>query len=163
MKADTLTVLVVEPEQPPYVKNIGDDLRSLQAEVGGNIEAIYPFDDPVAIICNEEGKLLGLPLNRALRDEDHHVYDVVAGTFLVAGLGAEDFCSLNDKQIEKYSEHFKTPEMFLRLNGRMLVIPVEEKSSRDKQTDIDCHKKWSRKRRTKARNDNPTLGQLVPR
>ena len=50
---------------------------------------------------------MGLPLNRALRDEDHHVYDVVAGTFLVAGLGAEDFCSLNEKQIEKYSEYFK--------------------------------------------------------
>ena len=69
MKADTLTVLVVEPEQPPYVKNIGDSLHSLQTEVGGSIEAIYPFDDPVAIICNEEGKLLGLPLNRALQQE----------------------------------------------------------------------------------------------
>lgn len=163
MKADTLTVLVVEPEQPPYVKNIGGSLHSLQTEVGGSIEAIYPFDDPVAIICNEEGKLMGLPLNRALRDEDHHVYDVVAGTFLVAGLGAEDFCSLNEKQIEKYSEYFKTPELFLRLNGRMLVIPVEEKSSRDKQADIDCHKKRSRKRRTRARSDNPALGQFVPR
>lgn len=150
MKADTLTVLVVEPEQPPYVKSIEDDLRSLQAEVGGSIEAIYPFDDPVAIICNEEGKMLGLPLNRALRDEDHHVYDVVAGTFLVAGLGAEDFCSLNEKQIEKYSEHFKTPELFLRINGRMLVIPIEEKPSRDRQTDIDYYKKTEPKKAHKS-------------
>ena len=150
MKTDTLTVLVVEPEQPPYVKSIGDDFRSLQAAVGGSIEAIYPFDDPVAIICNEEGKLLGLSLNRALRDEDHHVYDVVAGPFLVAGLGAEDFCSLDDKQIDKYSEHFKTPELFLRLNGRMLVIPVEEKPSRDRQTDIDCHKKSEPKKAHKS-------------
>ena len=141
MKTDTLTVLVVEPEQPPYVKKIRDSLHSLQSEVGGSIQAIYPFDNPVAIICNEEGKLLGLPLNRALRDEDHHVYDVVAGTFLVAGLGAEDFCSLDEKQIKKYSEHFKTPELFLRLNGRMLVIPIEEKAPREKQTDIDCHNK----------------------
>ena len=150
LKTDTLTVLVVEPEQPPYVKNIKDSLHSLQAEVGGSIEAIYPFDDPVAIICNEEGKLLGLPLNRALRDENNHVYDVVAGTFLVAGLGAEDFCSLNDKQIGKYSEHFKTPELFLQLNGRMLVIPVEEKPSRDRQTDIDCHKKMEPKKAHKS-------------
>lgn len=150
MKKDTLTVLVVEPEQPPYVKNIGDSLHSLQTEVGGSIEAIYPFDDPVAIICNEEGKLMGLPLNRALQDENHHVYDVVAGTFLIAGLGAEDFCSLNEKQIEKYSEHFKTPELFLRLNGRMLVIPVEEKPSRDKQADIDCHKKTEPKKANKS-------------
>lgn len=135
MKTDQLTVLVVEPEQKPYVKHIDN---SLQAEVGGYIQAIYPFDDPVALICNEEGKLMGLPLNRALRDEDHHVYDVVAGTFLVAGLGTEDFYSLNEDQIEKYSKHFQTPELFLRLNGRMVVIPVEAESSRGKQSsDID--------------------------
>ena len=141
LKTDTMTVLVVEPELPPYVKEIGDSLHSLQTEVGGHIEAIYPFDDPVAIICNEEGKLLGLPLNRALRDEDHHVYDVIAGTFLVAGLGAEDFCSLNEEQIKKYSEHFQTPELFLRLNGRMLVIPAEEKPHREKQAaDVECQK-----------------------
>lgn len=69
------------------------------------------------------------------------MYDVVAGTFLVAGLGAEDFCALNEEQIKKYSEHFQTPELFLRLNGRMLVIPVEEKPHREKQAaDIECHK-----------------------
>ena len=61
-------------------------LESLQHEVGGCIEAIYPYEDPVALICNEEGKLEGLPLNRALRDEDGDIYDVVAGTFLVVGL-----------------------------------------------------------------------------
>ena len=146
MKTDTLTVLVVEPEQPPHVKNIENSLRSLQAEVGGSIEANYPFEDPVAIICNEEGKLLGLPLNRALRDAEHHVYDVIAGTFLVVGLGTDNFCSLNEKQIEKYSDHFKTPELFLRLNGRMLVLPVEEKTPRGKQMDIDCPRKGEMKK-----------------
>ena len=65
-------------------------------------------------------------------------------------MGAEDFCSLNEKQIEKYSKHFKTPELFLRLNGRMLVIPVEEKPSRDRQTDIDCHKKMEPKKAHKS-------------
>lgn len=134
MADKTLTVLVVEPEKPPYVKPICDTLESLQAEVGGCIEAIYPFDDPVAIICNEEGKLLGLPLNRALRDQGHHVYDVVAGTFLVAGLGAEDFCSLNKAQIEKYSQRFQTPELFLSLNGRVVVIPVADKPPREPKT-----------------------------
>ena len=53
---------------------------SLQHEVGGYIEAIYPYEDPVALVCNEEGKLEGLPLNRAPRDEDGDIYDVVAGT-----------------------------------------------------------------------------------
>ena len=55
-------------------------------QVGGCIEAIYPYEDPVALVCNEEGKLEGLPLNRALRDEDGDIYDVVAGTFMVVGL-----------------------------------------------------------------------------
>lgn len=44
-----------------------------QHEVGGHIQAVYPHDDPVAIICDEEGKRKGSPLNRALRDEDGHV------------------------------------------------------------------------------------------
>ena len=48
--------------------------ESLQHEVGGYIEAIYPCEDPVALVCNEEGKLEGLPLNRALRDEDGDIY-----------------------------------------------------------------------------------------
>ena len=73
MKIETMKVLVVEPEKEPYVKEISSGLSSLQKEVGGFIEAVYPLEDPVAIICNEEGKLEGLPLNRALRDEDGHV------------------------------------------------------------------------------------------
>ena len=145
-----IKVLVVEPGKKPYAKEIDPGLKSLQHEVGGYIQAVYPFEEPVAIICDEEGKLKGSQLNRALRDEEGQIYDIVAGTFLVAGLGAEDFCSLNEKQIEKYSEHFKTPELFLRLNGRMLVIPVEEKPSRDRQTDIDCHKKMEPKKAHKS-------------
>ena len=70
----TIAVLIVEPGKEPYVKEIDSDLKSLQHEVGGCIEAIYPYEDPVALVCNEEGKLEGLPLNRALRDEDGDIY-----------------------------------------------------------------------------------------
>ena len=70
----TIAVLIVEPGKEPYVKEIDSGLESLQHEVGGCIEAIYPYEDPVALICNEEGKLEGLPLNRALRDEDGDIY-----------------------------------------------------------------------------------------
>ena len=70
----TIAVLVVEPGKEPYVKEIDSGLESLQHEVGGCIEAIYPYEDPVALVCNEEGKLEGLPLNRALRDEDGDIY-----------------------------------------------------------------------------------------
>ena len=67
---DTIEVLMVEPGQYPRVERIGSDLASLQKAVDGYIEAVYPYDDPVALICGEEAKLEGKPLNRALRDGD---------------------------------------------------------------------------------------------
>ena len=133
MIIETMKVLVVEPEKEPYVKEISSGLSSLQKEVGGFIEAVYPFEDPVAIICNEEGKLEGLPLNRALRDEDGHVYDIIAGTFLIAGLSEDNFCSLDDAQVEKFSAMYKSPELFMRFGSRTLVIPAEERAMPDKE------------------------------
>ena len=133
MNIETMKVLVVEPEKEPYVKEISSGLSSLQKEVGGFIEAVYPFEDPVAIICNEEGKLEGLPLNRALRDEDGHVYDIIAGTFLIAGLSEDNFCSLDDAQLEKFSAMYKNPELFMRFGNRTLVIPAEERAMPDKE------------------------------
>ena len=65
-----MRVIVVEPKKKPMVRDIDAGLESMQKIVGGSIEAVYPFADPVALICNGEGKLLGLPLNRALRDGD---------------------------------------------------------------------------------------------
>jgi len=125
-KNNLIKVLVVEPEKTPYVKEIEPTLSSYQAEVGGYIQAIYPFDEPVAIICNEEGKLNGLDLNRALRDEDGVIYDIVAGTFLVVGLSEDDFTSLDDAQIKQFSRRFKTPEMFVAFNGKIMVLPMTD-------------------------------------
>ena len=119
------TVLVVEPGRAPYVKEIDSGLKSLQSEVGGWIEAIYPFEEEVALICNEEGKLSDLPLNRALMDSDGEIYDIIAGTFLVVGLGEEDFCSLSDEYIKKFSDRFKTPEKFAEIDGKLIVIRIE--------------------------------------
>lgn len=136
MDYEKMTVLVIEPEKKPYVKDISSGLASLQKEVGGYIQAVYPFEDPVAIICDEEAKLTGKELNRALRDEDGQIYDIVAGTFLVAGLGEEDFCSLTPEQIKKFSDMYKTPEMFLRLNGKLIVLPMEEKRELAKKPSV---------------------------
>ena len=122
--SEKMTVLVVEPMKEPYVKEIDPDLHSLQAEVGGDIGATYPYSDPVALVCNDEGKLIGLDLNRGLRDEDGEIYDIVAGTFLVVGLGEEDFASLSPELIQKYTEQFKTPERFMQINGNIVVLPV---------------------------------------
>ena len=113
----------------PREVQIEPGLESLQKAVGGYIEAVYPFTDELALIVNEEGKLNGKEWNRALRDDEGNIYDVVAGTFLIVGLEDENFGSLSDEHMEKFKDRFATPEMFVRINGRMAVIPVEEKES----------------------------------
>lgn len=134
-KEKTIDVLLVEPGQYPRMTSIGSDLHSLQKAVGGDIEAIYPYDDPVAIVCAEEGKMNGDPLNRAIRDEDNDIVDIIAGTFFVCGLGEEDFASLPKELQEKYEEKFHQPESFLKLGSRIMAIPMEPakpSSTRDK-------------------------------
>lgn len=123
--SEKMKVLVVEPMQEPYIKEIDAGLKSLQKEVGGNIQAVYPFEEEAAIICNEEGKINGLELNRALYDEDGKMYDILAGTFLVCGLTGDNFGSLPDDLINKFSEHFKQPETFIQVGRDILAIPTE--------------------------------------
>ena len=81
-------------------------------------------------VYNDDGKLMGLPLNRALRDEHGEAYDVVAGTFLVVGLGEEDFASLTPELAEKFEKKFHQPEDFIRLGHRMMVIRVPDEAVR---------------------------------
>lgn len=135
MEKEKLTVLVVEPEKKPYVKEISSSLDSLQKEVGGFIEAVYPFEDPVVIICDDEAKLKDSQPNRALRGDDGKIYDVVAGTFIMAGLGESDFTSMSDDMIKKYSEHFGTPEAFINLGGRLMVVPITAKREKSERMD----------------------------
>lgn len=127
MKNETeIRVLVVAPGKKPEVKTISRELESLQGIVGGYIEAVYPWEDEAAIICNEEGKVLGMDFNRALCDETGDVYDVVAGTFIIAGTGDCAFTSLTDEQVEKYEKMYHCPQQFVRIDGRLVVLNVED-------------------------------------
>lgn len=82
-------------------------------------------------VCNEEGKLDGLPLNRALRDEDGDIYDIVAGNFFLAGIGEDDFIDLPDELVEQFSEQFRQPEVFVNVGGRIIAYPVAEEPMQD--------------------------------
>lgn len=93
----------MEPMKPCYVREISG-LKAMQEAVGGDIEATYPFGEAVAVVCNANGKGLGLPFNRPLMDKAGLPYDIVCGTFFLAGLGAEDFVSLTEEQIQKYKK-----------------------------------------------------------
>ena len=107
-----MKVLLIEPGKPPRQAIIPQTLEAMQKAVGGLIQAVYPFDDPVALICNEEAKLEGLPLNRALRDEDGNI----AGTFFLCGAPAdsEDFTSLTDEQLAHYTNRFRFIEFYIQ-------------------------------------------------
>ena len=120
-----MQVVVIAPKKKPMVRDIGSDLESMQKIVGGSIEAVYPFDEPVALICNEEGKLLNLALNRALRDDEGNVYDIISGTFFLcaAPLDSDRFVGLTDQQVETYMKRFAMPEMFLNVGGDLFVLP----------------------------------------
>ena len=117
-----LNVLMVEPGKTPYETDIAPGLESLQKTVGGYIQEVYPFDDPVAIVCNEEGKLMHLPANRALYDENGCMYDILVGKFLVVGLGEESYADLSPDLMEKYKRHFKDPERFMKIAGQIVAV-----------------------------------------
>lgn len=127
LSEETIDVLVIEPEMEPELRKISTELEDLQAQVGGMIEVVYPFDDNVGLIMNEEGKLEGLPLNRGLFDENGSLYDIIAGTFLVTGLTEDNFGSLTPEQIQKYSELYRQPQVFMRMGEEILAVPVEPK------------------------------------
>ena len=120
-----MQVVVVEPKKKPMVQDIDAGLESMQKIVGGSIQAIYPFAESVALICNEEGKLLNLSLNRALRDDAGNVYDIISGTFFLCAAppDSDHFASLTDQQVKTYMKRFAMPEMFLNVGGDLFVLP----------------------------------------
>ena len=104
-----MKILVVEPfRMHPYVKEINESLESMQKVVDGRIEAIYPFKDNVALVCNEEGKIKDLLLNRMVVYDDYDM-DTIVGTFFLTGLTEESFGSLSDQQIAFYKKVFSVP------------------------------------------------------
>lgn len=65
-----MKILKLEPNEAPVEVEIEGSLTSMQSVVGGRIQAVFPFPEEVALICNEEGKLMGLSYNRTLRNEE---------------------------------------------------------------------------------------------
>lgn len=108
-----LKVVIVRPQKNATIEEIDSDLETLQSIVGGYIEQVCPWENEVALICNEEGKVNNLPYNRGLYDEGGNILDIIAGTFFVVGLGEENFRSLTDEEAEKYYQEFRKPEFWL--------------------------------------------------
>lgn len=116
-----MRVVLVEPGKKAVVKAIDGSLEGMQKTVGGNIEAIALDDRGICLVCNEEGKLNDLSLNRALVDEDGRITDIIAGTFFVCGTDEEDFASLDDTTAQQYRKRFLLPEIPMRF-GKQYII-----------------------------------------
>ena len=129
-----MTVIACLPGKTAQVVEIDGSLKGMQQFVGGYIEEICPFSDPVAIVCNEEGKINRMELNRALYTEDGTMFDIVAGPMFICGLGEEDFTSIQGEMLEKYMEKFKHPEVFVKIGHDILAMKVPEKQQQEQQT-----------------------------
>lgn len=116
MNDEKIKVILVKPNEVSEVAYIDPSLESMQGIVGGLIEEFMPFEDDVALICNEEGKISGLPLNRSIRAENGEIVEIIAGTFFMAyaPIESENFLSMPDNLLEKYDRRFKMPEQFFR-------------------------------------------------
>lgn len=123
-QSNKINVVLCEPGKLARAATIEASLESYQKTVGGYIEAYYPFEEPVCIVCNEEGKITGLPLNRAVYAEPDcgEMLDVIAGTFFICDCSGEDFGSLSPEQLRRYTEQFKYPERFFRMDNEIRAV-----------------------------------------
>ena len=102
----SIHVYIKDPGKKPRSVNISPTLKNLQTHVGGYIEAVTLASD-MAIICNEEGKLRGLPYNCTILNEDF------VGTLIFVGVKGEEFCDVPcDWKVFK----LMFPELFEEVN-----------------------------------------------
>ncbi len=136
-KKDGIFVLLVQPNKYPKLIEIDNTLEAMQEKVGGYIEQLMPFEDDIAIICNEEGKLIGLPLNRAIYKHNKMI-EIIAGDFLIAYAPpeSEKYHSLPMDMAKKYVEKFRYPETFYRVNNEIMAkkfVPKDNKKCKENE------------------------------
>ena len=148
MSENEIRVLYVQPGKYPEERTIPNTLRALQELVGGDIECCRPWRDSVCVICNDSGKIDGLPPNRLYGHTDF-----LAGSFVVCGNGGEDFISLTDRQVFLYE----------RLYHMANTCPQtkEQKMQRQKARSEIANAKPKGKRQVKASQGNTSYGKMV--
>lgn len=126
-REDLLRVIYVQAGKRASVIDIEDKLEAMQKLVGGMIEEYMPFEDDVAIICNDEGKMMGLPLNRGIKKENGELADIIAGDFFIcyAPIESERFLSMPKELEEKYKREFDYPEQFFRTDKGIKAIKFD--------------------------------------
>ena len=130
-KADTIRVVLLEPGKLARVADIDASLEGMQRVVGGDIEGFYPFEEEVCIVCNDEGKISGMPLNRAVRD-GKEILDIIAGPCFICDCRTENFASLSDEQLQRFSKQYKYPERFFQVNDEIKAVPYKPNKEQER-------------------------------
>lgn len=132
--AEKISVLLVEPCKYPRMIEIEDSLEAMQRVVGGNIEEFMPYEEEIAIICNGESKMNGMPPNRAIYSEPEgatgrEMVDIIFGQFFIyyAPAESEKFLSLPKELAQKYEAQFKLPERFFKQGDSIKAVPYKPK------------------------------------
>ena len=128
-----IEVIFVQPMREAQVIEIDNDLESMQELVDGHIEEYMPFEDDIAIVCNGEGKMIGLVPNRAIYDQDGHMQEVICGSFFIchAPIDSEEFESLPEDMKKKYMEKFKAPERFFMTAEGIKAVKLDTKKQKN--------------------------------
>ena len=109
---ERIKVVLLEPDKEAKIAEIETTLESMQHLVGdGFIEAFYPFEEEVCIVCNDEGKING------------ELMDIIAGTCFLCDCSGESFGSLSDEQLARYQKQFRLPEYFFRSPLGIAAVP----------------------------------------
>lgn len=129
-KEEKIRVVLLEPGKLARVADIDPSLEGMQKTVDGWIEAVYPFEEEVCIVCNEEGKLNSMPLNRAIRCEGQ-ITDIIAGPCFVCSCDKANFGSLTEAQQQKYLKMFKYPEHIMKVNNQIVAFPYNPQKNKE--------------------------------
>ena len=140
-----MKIVLVEPGKEAREAEITGSLQEMQKLVDGTIRAMYPWEDLVPLVSNDEAKLIGMPFNRVLED-----YDVIAGPFFICGIKGDHFCSLTEEQAKTYLEKFRQPELIYRNPVGISVFHCSEQ-------DYAAMQKWMEEKRKPSRpkKENP--------
>ncbi len=126
-KSPFIKVVMIEPGKLARSTEINPTLENLQKAVGGLIQTYYPFEEMVCIVCNDEGKINGMELNRGIYGDDGKLQDIIAGTFFICDCSGERFESLSSEQIERFTKQFEKPERFYKMGDEITAVPYEPK------------------------------------
>ena len=113
-----MRVVMIEAGKHPRLCDIDGSLGSMQQIVGGHLQAIYPFPEPVGLVCDDEA--LFKETHKWNRAVDEHTN--IKGTFFICGLGYEDFTDIPDDLAQKYIERFWMPEEIINMNGDICIL-----------------------------------------